>query len=447
MEISAERHDGILIIAVEGRLDGYASEEVKRGIAAALRDDDRSVVLDLAGLTYLSSAGIRVFLGLQKELKGRGGGLAICNVGEYPLQVLVMAGFDRVFNIYPSRDAALAASLRREDSLSLIADLAAPPVAYGGATFRFEPGSRAPASLRVKGSLDDLLHARIREEDVSAEKFSDIAYSLGLGALGGSLADAMPYLGEMVTIHGSMTWLPSDGHDTPDFFVPARAGGEVRAYTAFNVALDGQFNEFATVEAEEGITLDALYRAVFAHAHDRKVRAGVVAVALWGVTGGVLGSGIRKAPLAGNAPAQGGSIVDPEIVSEWIETSTEPKYAGDSIVAFGVGINPSADISSYDAGAIASLSTHPRGEGDSGLILHNHGVVFRKVPWEGASTGALQRVSLRTCATSSTGQRSSGPMWGSRTSQRSRGDNGAVPLCRTIPFIRVAPETSACRSP
>jgi len=382
MEMSAERCDGILTIVVVGRLDGYAAEEVKRGVAAVLRDDDRSVVIDLAALTYLSSAGIRVFIGLQKELKGRGGSLAICNVGEYPLQVLAMAGFDRVFTLYPSRAEALTASLRREDSLSLIADLAAPPVEYGGAKFRFEPGSRAPASLRVKGSLDDLLHARIREEDVSAEKFSDIAYSLGLGALGSSLADAMPYLGEMITLHGSMTWLPSDGHDTPDFFVPARAGDEVRAYTAFNVALDGQFNEFATVEAEEGITLDALYRAVFAHARDRKVGAGVVAVALWGVTGGVLGSGIRKAPLARNAPAGGGSIFDPENTSEWIETSGELKYAGDSVVAFGVGIDPSADLSSYDADTLATLSTHPRGEGDVGLILHTHGVVFRKVPWD-----------------------------------------------------------------
>lgn len=382
MEMTAERWNGILTIAVGGRLDGYAAEEVKRGIAGALRDDDRSVVVDLAGLAYLSSAGIRVFLGLQKELKGRGGGLAICNVGEYPLQVLAMAGFDRVFTLFPSRDAALAASLRREDSLSLIADLAAPPVEYEGATFRFEPGSRAPAVLRVKGSLDDLLHARIREDDVSAEKFSDIAYSLGLGALGSSLADAMPYLGEMITLHGSMTWLPSDGHDTPDFFVPARAGGEVRAYTAYNVALDGQFNEFATVEAAEGITLDALYRAVFAHARDRKVGAGVVAVALWGVTGGVLGSGIRKAPIAGNSPAQGGSIVDPENVREWIETSGEPKYAGDSVVAFGVGLDTSADLSSCDAGVLASLSGHPRGRDDGGLILHTHGVVFRKVPWD-----------------------------------------------------------------
>jgi len=382
MEMNAERRDGILTIAVEGRLDGYASEEVKGGIAAALRDDDRSAVIDFAGLTYLSSAGIRVFLGLQKELKGRGGVLAICNVGEYPLQVLAMAGFDRVFSIYPSRAEALTASLRREDSLSLIADLAAPPVEYEGAKFRFEPGSRASVSLRVKGSLDDLLHARVREEDVNAEKFSDISYSLGVGALGSSLADAMPYLGEMVTIHGSMTWIPSDGHATPDFFVPARAGGEVRAYTAFSVALDGLFNEFATVEAEEGITLDALYRAVFSHARDRKVRAGVVAVALWGVTGGFQGSGIRKAPVTANAPAQGGSIVDPENVSEWIETPGEPKYGGDSVVAFGIGLDPSVDLSSYDAGALASLSAHPRGEGDGGLILHNHGVVFRKVPWD-----------------------------------------------------------------
>lgn len=392
MAMKTGRYEGVLTVDVEGRLDGYAAEEVKRGIDDALRDDDRSVVIDLAGLSYLSSAGIRVFLGLQKELKGRGGGLAICNVREYPMQVLAMAGFDRVFSLYRSREEALTASLGREDSLSLIADLATTPVEYEGAKFRFEPGSRAPASLRVKGSLDALLHASITEKDVSAEKFSDIAYSLGLGALGGSLAEALPFLGEMITLHGSMTWLPSDGHATPDFFVPAQGGGDFTAYTAFNLSLDGAFNEFATVEAlsDEGITLDALYRAVFAHARQRKIGKGVVAVALWGVNGGVLGSGIMKAPLARSAPKNGGSIFDPENVADWIETWDEPKYAGDSLVSFGVGIDPAANLSSYDPATLASFSSPHRSPGEStDLIVHTHGVVFRNVPWD-------PRISLET---------------------------------------------------
>jgi len=46
---------------------------------------------------------------------------------------------------------------------------------------------------------------------VKQKKFSEVTYSLGLGALGADVNEAMPLLGEMITLHGSMVWLPTDG--------------------------------------------------------------------------------------------------------------------------------------------------------------------------------------------------------------------------------------------
>jgi len=386
MDITTERKEHALVIGLKGRLDGYAASQVTAEIERTLRDDDRSVVFDLEGLTYMSSAGIRIILALQKKVKARNGRIALCNVGEYPKNVLSMAGFDRVFPIFSSREEAFQEVRKREDSLSLIADLKDPMVEREGARFRFEPASRAPASLRVKGSLAALLHARIREEDLSAERFSDIKYSLGLGALGSGVEDAMPFLGEMMTIHGSMIWLPTDGHETPDFFVPAGDAGDVRAYTAFNLSLEGSFNEIAVVEAtgEEGIALDTLYRAVFDLAEERRKGCrGVVATAIWGVVAGVASTGIKKSPIAKDAPANGGSILDPENYDEWMDVSTEMKYEGYSIVTFGVGIDPSADLSGYNRTALDAIHPiHPGETETSGLYLHNHGVVFRNVPWD-----------------------------------------------------------------
>lgn len=383
MEITTERIDGVLVIGLKGRLDGYAATQAAPEIERSLRDDDRSVVFDLDGLTYMSSAGIRILLALHKKVKARNGGIALCNVGEYPQNVLSMAGFDRVLPIFSSRDDALREVQKREGSLSLIADLKNPAVEREGARFAFEPASRVPASLRVKGSLATLLHARIREEDLSAERLSGITYSLGLGALGSGVEDTMPYLGEMMTLHGSMIWLPTDGHDTPDFFVPAGDTGAVRAYTAFNLSLEGAFNEVAVVEAtgEEGIALDALYRAIFALAKERRKECrGVLATAIWGVVAGVQSTGIKRSPIAGSALANGGSILDPENYGEWMDVCTEMKYDGYSIVTFGIGIDRSADLSGYDPAALEAIDAGHAGP--SGLSLHNHGVVFRGVPWD-----------------------------------------------------------------
>ena len=119
MEITTERIDGVLVIGLKGRLDGYAATQAAPEIERSLRDDDRSVVFDLDGLTYMSSAGIRILLALHKKVKARNGGIALCNVGEYPQNVLSMAGFDRVLPIFSSRDDALREVQKREGSLSL----------------------------------------------------------------------------------------------------------------------------------------------------------------------------------------------------------------------------------------------------------------------------------------------------------------------------------------
>ncbi len=97
-----------------------------------------------------------------------------------------------------------------------------------------EPGRiLAPSVLRVTGNLDNVLYSRITEPDVKQKKFSEVTYSLGLGALGADVKDAMPLLGEMITLHGSMVWLPTDGNNTPDFLTPADPESNVPVYTGY----------------------------------------------------------------------------------------------------------------------------------------------------------------------------------------------------------------------
>ena len=58
----------------------------------------------------------------------------------------------------------------------------------------------------------------------------------------------MPLMGEMITLYGSMVWLPTDGNNTPDFLTPLDPDSDVAVYTGFNVTLDGPFNEYFTLE-------------------------------------------------------------------------------------------------------------------------------------------------------------------------------------------------------
>ncbi len=388
MEIHTERRNGVLTVAVTGRLDGYGAGRLEEAIAASLQDDDRSIVIDCNGMTYLSSAGIRIFIALKKKLKERGGTVVLARVGDYPRKVLEMAGVHTVIATYPTLDAAVGACSAAGDSLSVLQELEQPSRVQNGMRYSIETISRDAGRLRVTGSLQNVLFARIDEAAVRALRFSETGYSLGLGALGENAADAMPLLGEMITLHGSMVWLPADGHDTPDFLNAMQDTGDVRIYSGFNVTLDGPFAETITVETEsdEGVSIADLYRLIFSLAAERKRdHAGVVAVAMWAVAAGVCSSGIKRAPLRDAAPKNGASIMDPQNIDGWLAVDEDPKYRGDTMVGFGIGVNLAGDLSAYDKEAIDALSyRHPANPGSAEQYLHNHGVIFKGIPWDGA---------------------------------------------------------------
>ena len=73
MEITASTQNDITVLALQGRLDGLASPQLEQRLEALVAAGTRKVVLDCSALNYVSSAGLRVFLGGAKKLKSAGG--------------------------------------------------------------------------------------------------------------------------------------------------------------------------------------------------------------------------------------------------------------------------------------------------------------------------------------------------------------------------------------
>ena len=70
----------------------------------------RLCLLDMAGLSYISSDGLRVLLGYRRALADSSCALALCSLTESITAVFQISGFDRVMVIYPDVDAASAAA-------------------------------------------------------------------------------------------------------------------------------------------------------------------------------------------------------------------------------------------------------------------------------------------------------------------------------------------------
>jgi anti-sigma B factor antagonist len=96
MEIKTKSEGNRLTIAVSGRVDTVTAPELEAGLKFG---DATCVVLDLANVPYMSSAGLRILLTAHKTMLGKGGELQIANVQGSVKEVFDITGFSSILNV------------------------------------------------------------------------------------------------------------------------------------------------------------------------------------------------------------------------------------------------------------------------------------------------------------------------------------------------------------
>lgn len=96
MDIIKQEQGTSLAVKVEGRLDTNTSKELEQALAEEIEKYD-TIVLDFSGLQYLSSAGLRVLLSIQKKMKGKD--FRLTNVNSNVMEVFEITGFVDFLNI------------------------------------------------------------------------------------------------------------------------------------------------------------------------------------------------------------------------------------------------------------------------------------------------------------------------------------------------------------
>jgi stage II sporulation protein AA (anti-sigma F factor antagonist) len=108
MEIVQDREGGAAIVSPAGRLDSAAAPRLQQALVALDAAGERRIVLDLARLEYISSAGLSVLFWIAKRMREVDGALALCSLGDQVRRVFELAGFMPHFTIAATRDEALA---------------------------------------------------------------------------------------------------------------------------------------------------------------------------------------------------------------------------------------------------------------------------------------------------------------------------------------------------
>ena len=93
MKVEKVCEDGKLTVKVEGKIDTATAPL----FAAELQVDGvKDVIVDLAAVEYVSSAGLRVFLNAQKALLAAGGQLSVAGANESVRRIFTITGFARI---------------------------------------------------------------------------------------------------------------------------------------------------------------------------------------------------------------------------------------------------------------------------------------------------------------------------------------------------------------
>ena len=108
MDISENSRDGALVITASGRLDSSTAATLEAVLPARVKEQ-KAVILSLADVPYVSSAGLRVLLIGAKAAKAAGNKLIITGLSPAVREVFDISGFSKIFTIEADVDAGVAA--------------------------------------------------------------------------------------------------------------------------------------------------------------------------------------------------------------------------------------------------------------------------------------------------------------------------------------------------
>lgn len=97
MNVTIQEQDGNMVAILEGSLDTAAAVETEKAMSPLNDVEGKNIILDCTGLTYISSAGLRIFLGLLQNAQTKGGHVYIKGVNDNVRSVFTITGFINIF--------------------------------------------------------------------------------------------------------------------------------------------------------------------------------------------------------------------------------------------------------------------------------------------------------------------------------------------------------------
>jgi anti-anti-sigma factor len=100
MEISTKDMKRVSLVTVSGRVDSATAPDFEKALQALVQANRSQIILDLKGVEYMSSAGIRGMVSSLKAAKAGGGDVRLAHPSARVKEVLELAGLLSIFASY-----------------------------------------------------------------------------------------------------------------------------------------------------------------------------------------------------------------------------------------------------------------------------------------------------------------------------------------------------------
>jgi anti-anti-sigma factor len=345
-------------IQVIGHLDAYWAPHLVAALNETVRQGSHEISLDLSQVDFMSSAGIGVLVACHRQLQAIRGTLVISKASEQVRKLIKLSGLE---------DILLSKTKAAREGPGKVSP--PPPVPDRGERFErpegtFElftlsQGSKLQSSLIGDPAL--LRGCRFQKENCSVHAFEESTFAVGVGTLGDRFEDCEGRFGEFLAAAGAVAYLPTDGTNVPDYFVPA-GSSVANVQVCYAATFQGPFAKMARFESNKevrSITLSQLAQASLEFVGAEKL--GMVMVA---ETSGLIGAALRQPP---TKPVSDGAPFEFPEVRSWLTFTAERAYAHSLALVVGLVTRDNPDS--------LGLMLRPIGP-EPGLAGHFHAAAF-----------------------------------------------------------------------
>jgi anti-anti-sigma factor len=353
---------GTEILAIQGRIDGVTCEAFNKELSALLLEGTQNANCDFTGVTYLSSAGIRVLLKNHKEFLNIKKTMVLFGLQTPVQKILKLAGLASLLKIFDNIDhflqSALSASTKAENALA--------KSVFHNIQYRAKALSTSLGTVEFFGDYHKFITSHLDQEDVIAIPIGKYSYALGLGCLGGeNYADYKNRFGEALLIKNSFFYYPAMKNPMVDYFIPGGPTSEEALKYFYGAGIDGGFAKVVECQAlAPEFPIATLLELLFEISEMNLI--GLVFIMETSATEGIH---LKKVP-SGETRKNEDNIFALGNIYDYFEYQLEPERNKDIVIGVGFAVRDKAKL---PKDRVALLP--------QGLHFHIHGLSFEKRPF------------------------------------------------------------------